>query len=156
MTLSRVFEAMLSAYGKTINQKNSQVPFEEHMDLVGLHFDHRGVSLSEKAIDSLHEAVEVHKVKSQTDVLHVVGVIQYCASAFSWPDGLPSTEFVDLIAALNAIGLSRPKDIAQRWANEFPQIHERLRAMLHNIPRAALREPYRRLYYVPAVYSYRL
>ena len=108
------------------------------MDLAGLHFDHRGVSLSAKAIDSLHEALEVYKVKTQTDVLHVVGVIQYCASAFSWPNGLPSTEFVDLIAALNAVGLSSPKDIARRWASEFPQIHERLRAVLHNIPRAAL------------------
>ena len=138
MARSRIFEAVLKAYGKTLSPKNSDVPYETHMDLAGLHFDHRGVSLSEKAIESLHEALDVYKVQTQTDVLHVVGVIQYCSSAFSWPTGLPSAEFTSLVAALNAIGQAPRKEIKDRWAREFPPIHARLQAMLHNTPRAAL------------------
>ena len=138
MVRSRVLEAVLKVYGKTINRKNSQTPYEDHMDLAGLHFDQHGVSLSEKAIESLHEALDVYQVKTQTDVLHVVGVIQYCSSAFSWPSGLPSAEFTDLVAALNAIGQAPRKDIAHRWSREFPRVHARLRATLHNLPRAAL------------------
>ena len=139
MARSRILEAVLKVYGKTVNRKNSQRLYEDHMVLAGLRFDHRGVSLSDKAIESLHEALDVYKVKTQTDVLHVVGVIQYCSSAFSWPNGLPSAEFTDLVSALNAIGQTpNRKDIAQRWHREFPPVHARLRAMLHNIPRAAL------------------
>ena len=138
ITRSRVLEAILRAFGKTINSKNSSIPYDDHMDLAGLHFDSRGVSLSDKAIDSLHDALDRYPVKTQTDVQHVVGVIQYSSSAFSWPDALPSPEFVDLVSALNGIGLAPRKEIADRWAAEFPAIHARLKSLLHNLPRAAL------------------
>ena len=95
MIRSRVLEAILRAYGKTVNSKNSDSPYDDHMILAGLHFDKDGVSLSNKAILSLHDALDAYTVKSLTDQ-HVVGVIQYASSAFTWPDALPSQEFTDI------------------------------------------------------------
>ena len=138
MIRSRIFEAILHAYGKTVNSKNSDSPYDDHMILAGLHFDKSGVSLSEKAILSLHDALDAYTVKSLTDVQHVVGVIQYASSAFSWPDALPSPEFTDIVSGINAIGSAPHKTIKELWTREFPPLHNRLKSLLHNIPRLAL------------------
>ena len=138
MTRSRIFEAVLHAYGKTINAKTGTTPYDEHMVLAGLHFDRHGVSLSAKAISSLHAALDTYTVKSLTDVQHVVGVIQYASSAFSWPNDLPSPEFADIISATNAIGNAPAKSIKELWVRDFPPIHTRLKQLLRNTPRLAL------------------
>ena len=113
MIRSRILEAILRAYGKTVNSKNSDSPYDDHMILAGLHFDKDGVSLSNKAILSLHDALDAYTVKSLTDVQHVVGVIQYASSAFSWPDALPSPEFTDIVSGINAIGSAPHKTIKE-------------------------------------------
>ena len=103
-----------------------------------VHFDQHGVSLSAKAILSLHSALDVYTVKTLIDVQHVVGVIQYASSAFSWRDGLPSPEFTDIVSGVNAIGSAPPKTIKELWTREFPPLHARLKSLLHNTPRLAL------------------
>ena len=108
----RILEVILEALGKPFSDKTKGIA-ETSMVIAGLHFNEHGVRLSDDAIESLKKCLREYEVKNVRDIQHVVGVIQYCSSAFEWEDRRAKTEYVDLISTLNAvIKEDTPKKIA--------------------------------------------
>ena len=73
-------------------------------------------------------------VKTASDVLHVVGVINYCNSAFEWPTHTASTEYSTLLDSLNSISRQPARQIAALWNATFPDVRDRLFALMANRP----------------------
>ena len=77
----RILEAMLTALNKPCSDKTG-TEVTTSLELAGLHFDEHGVRLSDDAFATLTECLTEYTVKNATDVLHVIGVINYCNSAY--------------------------------------------------------------------------
>ena len=100
-TRGRVLEAMMTVLNKPFSDKTG-ANHDSSMDLAGLHFTSQGVRLSDSMFDSLKECLQEYEVRTARDIGHVVGLIQYCSSAFEWQDDVPRAEFATLVSQLNA------------------------------------------------------
>ena len=99
-------------------------------------FNECGVRITDKAFQSLEGCLREYPVKTARDIQHVVGVITYAASAFEWPDRVPSPEFCDIKAALVAIQQENARRLPQVWREQFPAKRERLLELMKNRPYA--------------------
>ena len=94
------------------------------MDLAGLHFDGDGVRLSDDMFDNLTSCLHEYEVRNARDVGHVVGLLQYCRSAFEWPDDIPRAEFSDLLSQLNAVAALPAESIPSSWLKVYPLVRD--------------------------------
>ena len=104
------------------------------MDLAGLHFTSQGVRLSDSMFESLKECLHEYEVRTAHDIGHVVGLIQYCSSAFEWQDDVPRAEFATLVSQLNAVSKESARSIPGKWKEVFPPIRSRLLQLMVNRP----------------------
>jgi len=84
----RLLSTILKQYKKPFSEKpgadGSLVTTE--ITLAGMHVDEHGVHLGTEVLDALQYKLTQFVVKTRKDAQHVVGVIQYCSSAFDWSE----------------------------------------------------------------------
>ena len=133
LTRGRVLEAMLTVLDKPFSDKTGAT-HGSCMDLAGLHFDGDGVRLSDDMFNNLTSCLHEYEVRNARDVGHVVGLLQYCRSAFEWPDDIPRAEFSDLLSQLNTVAALPAKSIPSSWLKVYPPVRDRLLSLLRNSP----------------------
>ena len=133
-TQGRVLEAMLTVLNKPFSDKTG-ANHDWSMDLAGLHFTGQGVRLSDSMFASLRECLLEYEVRTARVIGHVVGLVQYCSSAFEWQDDVPRSEFATLISQLNDVSKEAARSIPGKWKDVFPPIRSRLLQLMVNRPR---------------------
>ena len=132
---ARILGTVLRHLGKSLSDKIDVDAIAPTMILAGLNFTHGGVCLSNEAIQDLRDALTSYPVRTKVDAQHIIGVINYCNSAFSWPNNIPSAEYVTLMAELTDLSLLPPKEIPTGWATRYPPVRDRLMELITNQPR---------------------
>ena len=135
LTRGRVLEAMLTVLNKPFSDKTG-ASHDSSMDLAGMHFTEHGVRLSDSMFKSLTDCLHDYEVRTACDIGHVVGLIQYCSSAFEWPGDVPraDSEYANLVSQLNAVSKESARSIPSKWKEVYPPIRDRLLTFLVNRP----------------------
>ena len=132
-TRGRVLEAILTVLDKPFSDKTG-ADYSESLELAGLYFDRHGVRLSDEAFASLEQCLREYPVRSVRDIQHVVGVIQYCYSAFEWPSHTASAEYSDLLGKLTDITKVSPRLIPKAWETAYPPVRDKLLSLMKKRP----------------------
>ena len=133
----RILEALLRSMNKPFSQKQgaSGGTVDSHMILAGLHFDSEGVKIDDTAIELLRYTLHEHPVPNVKEAQHVVGVIQYCNSAFVF-DTSADTHYTHLLAVLIE-AVTRPPPFV--WGDNERAACKQLCGCICNLPRAFMR-----------------
>jgi len=90
------------------------------------------VCVDNHAVESMKFALTEFVPKSTTDVQHIHGAVQYCASAFNF-DCENQTAFGELLACLSDFIANKP---FKKWGDQEKDTCNRLYALIKNAPRA--------------------
>ena len=83
---SAILESLLTAMGKPFSSKLKPGTTTPDMVFAGLHFSEHGVRIEDDAVDALRYALLDYPVKTLQDAQHVLGVVQYAHTAFSFDE----------------------------------------------------------------------
>jgi len=105
--------------------------------LAGLHISKHGFSIDDDQLTVLRHVLTDFKVRTKEDAQHVVGVIQYCHSAFRWTCNQSLLEYSKLISTLTASwkGIDGQKTHI-KWTSECQAACSRLHELIYSQPRA--------------------
>ena len=126
---AQMLETILEEFEKPFSDKTEDET-SPSLDIAGLHFNEKGVRLSDEGFKALEECLKEYPVKTQRDVGHVVGVIQYANSAFEWPGIIAKARYSDIITTLNSVAKETPKNIPSKWKEIFPPLRDELLSMM--------------------------
>ena len=105
--------------------------------LAGLHISKNGFSIDDAQLTVLRHVLTEFKVRTKEDAQHVVGVIQYCYSAFRWEGNQSLLEYSKLISTLTSSwkGIEGQKTHI-KWSPECHNACVRLHELIYSQPRS--------------------